>query len=103
MSLGHVLKLVRTHRVLNQKEMAAILGISQNYLSLIESDKKQPSPDVISKISKSLNVSNDALIFAASDVPIELNKNEKSTYKKLQNNIISILLFQMTGDLEVID
>jgi len=103
MSLGHLLKLVRTNRALNQKEMAAILGISQNYLSLIESDKKHPSPDLISKISKSLKVSNDAFIFAASDVPSEFSKDEKVTYKRLQNNIISILLFQMTGDLEIID
>lgn len=99
MSLGHLLKLVRTHRVLNQKEMADLLGISQNYLSLIESDKKQPSAELVSKIAKSLKVSSDALVFAASDVPDEFSRDDKATYRKLQSNIISLLLFQMTGEL----
>jgi transcriptional regulator with XRE-family HTH domain len=100
MSLGHLLKLVRTHRQLNQKEMAGLLGISQNYLSLIESDKKQPSSELISRIARSLNVSNDALGFVASDVPDELTKDDKITYRKLQSNILTILLFQMTGELK---
>lgn len=103
MSLGHVLKLIRTHNRLNQKQMSELLGISQNYLSLIESDKKRPSPERIYEMSKRLKVSNDALLFAASDVPNELNSKDQKDYKRLQNNIISLLLFELTGELEEID
>jgi transcriptional regulator with XRE-family HTH domain len=80
--------------------MADLLAISQNYLSLIESDKKEPSGELISRIAKSLNVSSDALLFAASNVPDEFNDEEGATYRKLQRNIVTLLLFQMTGELK---
>lgn len=102
MSLGHVLKLIRTNRGMNQKQMADLLGISQNYLSLIESEKKQPSVDRISEMANSLKVSSDALIFAASDAPNELSAKDIKDYKRLQNNIISLLLFELTGELKKI-
>lgn len=102
MSLGHVLKLIRTHRELNQNQMAELLGISQNYLSLIESGKKQPSVDLIVEMAKNLKVSSDALIFASSDVPNELDSKDQKEYKRLQNNIVSLMLFELTGDIKKI-
>jgi transcriptional regulator with XRE-family HTH domain len=102
MSLGHVLKLIRTNKGFNQKEMADLLGISQNYLSLIESEKKTPSVDRISEMAKNLKVSSDALVFASSDVPGELSPKDQKDYKRLQNNIVSLLLFDLTGELRKI-
>ncbi len=102
MNLGHVLKLVRTHRRLNQKQMADLLGISQNYLSLIESEKKQPSFDRILEIAKNLKISQDALLFVSADIPEELSSNDKEDFIRLQNNIISLLLFELTGELKEI-
>jgi transcriptional regulator with XRE-family HTH domain len=85
---------------MNQGQMADLLGISQNYLSLIESQKKQPSAELISTIAEKLKISNDALVFAASDIPSELDNESKKVYKKLQENIISLLLFQTAGELD---
>ena len=102
MSLGHLLKLVRTHKKIKQKEMAEFLNISQNYLSLIESEKKQPSVELISEMAKNLEISNEALLFAASDVPIELGSEERKDFHRLQNNIISLILFEVTGEMEKI-
>jgi transcriptional regulator with XRE-family HTH domain len=102
MSLGHVLKLIRTNKGFNQKEMADMLGISQNYLSLIESEKKQPSSDRIASMAKNMNVTSDALVFAASDVPEELSSKDGKEFQRLQNNIISLLLFELTGELKQI-
>ena len=99
MSLGHLLKLVRTNRNTNQKEMANLLGISQNYLSLIESEKKKPSAEIISEIAKNLKISSDALLFAAAEVPVELGAKDRNDFKRLQNNIISLLLFELTGEI----
>jgi transcriptional regulator with XRE-family HTH domain len=99
MSLGHVLKLIRAHRELNQKQMAELLGISQNYLSLIESGKKKPSADRISEMAKNLKISSDALVFIASDVPEELSSKDRKDFNRLQMNIISLLLFELTGDM----
>ena len=41
MNIGQVLRKIRVNKNNSQKEMAAKLGISQNYLSLIESNKKE--------------------------------------------------------------
>ena len=102
MNLGQILKLIRTQKGFNQKQMSALLGISQNYLSLIESAKKQPSVDRISEMSKKLGLSSDALIFAASDVPPELSDKDRKNYQQLQKNIISLLLFELTEELDKI-
>ncbi|SPD74274.1 putative transcriptional regulator [uncultured Desulfobacterium sp.] len=103
MTLGRLIKLVRTHRNKNQNEMAELLGISQNYLSLVESEKKQPSAELISKFAERLEISHDALIFAASDIPAELDADGRKDYKRLQNNILSLLLFEVTGELGKIE
>jgi len=100
MRLGHILKLVRTQRGLNQQQTADLLGISQNYLSLIESERKQPSVNKIADIAKSLNISKDALLFVSSGVPSELDSEDKTDYQRLQKNIVSLLLFELTGDLK---
>jgi transcriptional regulator with XRE-family HTH domain len=102
MSLGHVLKLIRTNKGLNQKEMADMLGISQNYLSLIESEKKQPSSDRIASMAKNMKFTSNALVFAASDIPEELSPKDRKDFQRLQNNIISLLLFELTGELKQI-
>jgi len=99
MKLGHVLKLIRTNRGMTQKDMANTLGISQNYLSLIESDKKTPSPEKISDFANSLKISKDALTFISSELPTELNGKDKKDYIRLQQNIISLLLFEITGEI----
>ncbi len=102
MKLGHVLKLIRTNWGMTQKDMADTLGISQNYLSLIESDKKTPSPEKILVFANSLKMSKDALTFISSEPPTELNGKNKKDYIRLQQNIISLLLFEITGEIRQI-
>jgi transcriptional regulator with XRE-family HTH domain len=97
MNTGYVLKLIRTSKGMSQKEMADFLGISQNYLSLIESNKKSPSPEKIADFAKTLNVSEYALIFASSGVPEELSAEDKKQFRKLQQNILTLLLFELKG------
>lgn len=99
MKIGNILKLVRTSKGLPQKEMADLLGVSQNYLSLIESNKKVPSIDTIAEFAKSLKISKDALLFASSDVPEELSAKDTKDFQRLRQNILSLLLFELNGEL----
>ena len=62
---------------MTQKEMADTLGISQNYLSLIESDKKTPSSEKLSRFANSLKISKDAFIFLSSEPPAELARESR--------------------------
>jgi len=99
MKIGKILKILRTSKGLTQNQMSKVLGISQNYLSLIEQDKKAPSAEAIANFSSSLSVSKDALILVSSDVPKELNGKDTEDFRRLQQNIFSLILFQMSGEL----
>lgn len=103
MDLGNVIKLIRTQKGMNQIDFSDLLGISQNYLSLIESNQKKPSDDKISIFAKSLGISKDALLFASSKIPQELSDEDKAAYRKLQNNITTLLLFGIDGELNQVE
>lgn len=100
MRIGHILKLMRTNMAMTQKEMADMLGISQNYLSLIESSKKDPSNEKIADFARQLNTSKEALLFASSGMPGELSPKDRKDFQRLQQNIVSLLLFDLSGELE---
>lgn len=95
--------MMRTINNLTQNEMADKLGISSNYLSLIESHNKVPSAKKIALFAKSLNISKEALTFIASEVPNELGEEDKKKFNKLQNNILSLLLFELNGEFKKVE
>ena len=56
MTLGNAIKLIRTARGISQRELAPKLKISANYLSLIESDKRDPSLAFLKRLAAELKV-----------------------------------------------
>ena len=100
MKTGNVLKLLRTSIGSTQSQMADMLGISQNYLSLIEQNKKMPSNESIKSFASSLRISEDALKFIGSEVPAELSDKDSNDFQRLQQNILSLLIFQLSGELK---
>ena len=55
-NIGKSIKFVRVAADLKQGEMAKKLDISQNYLSLLENNKTEPSLSLLKKISDEFNV-----------------------------------------------
>jgi len=55
-NVGKGIKFVRLASGLRQGEMAKRLGISQNYLSLIENSKAEPSMALLRKISETFGI-----------------------------------------------
>ena len=51
-NLGYIIKCVRKFHLQQGRELAQKIGISQSYLSEIESDKKAPSLELLEKLSK---------------------------------------------------
>ena len=100
MKIGKILKIIRTGKGLTQNQMSKTLGISQNYLSLIEQDKKMPSDEAITSFASSLDISKDALLFISSDLPKELNGKDSDDFQRLQQNIFSLLLYQTSGEIQ---
>ena len=56
MTLGNSIKLIRTAREISQRDLARELKISANYLSLVESDKREPSLSFLKRLAKALQV-----------------------------------------------
>jgi len=55
-NIGRSIKFVRVAAGIKQREMAKRLGISQNYLSLLENNKAEPSLALLRRMSDEFNV-----------------------------------------------
>jgi transcriptional regulator with XRE-family HTH domain len=94
MELGRLIKTLRAGLGLSQETLAQKLHISTSYLCLLETGKREPSNDLLDRIADVFTVSREALIFLTTTVPNELKGEKAAKYKKLQENIASLLLFQ---------
>lgn len=56
MDLGRAAKLMRTASGLKQREVARRLGVTSNYLSLIENGRREPSISFLKKLARVLGV-----------------------------------------------
>lgn len=83
MQLGKVIHYLRKKRSLNQKEFAKKIGKTASYLSLIESNQKIPSMELMRRISKELEIPFYYLIYKSLDVETEIPQNKRDTYNHL--------------------
>ena len=65
-NIGRSIKFVRVAAEIRQGEMADRLEISQNYLSLLENNKAEPSLSLLKKISATFNVPVNFLLLESS-------------------------------------
>ncbi len=56
MTLGNAIKTVRTASKVRQRDLAKRAGVTANYISLVEGDKREPSISLLKKIANSLKV-----------------------------------------------
>lgn len=61
-ALGRTIKVLRTDRGLERKELAELAGISYSYLAEIESGTKQPSSQVLAAIADALGLRSHELL-----------------------------------------
>ena len=61
--LNEALRLIRAYHDISQTHLCSQLGISNSYLSEIESGKKSPSLDLLKKYSEYFDVPVSSLIF----------------------------------------
>lgn len=56
MELGTNIKTMRIVRKIKQKELARKVGITQNYLSMVENNAKKPSLSLIERLARALEI-----------------------------------------------
>jgi|SRR5450830_1463978 len=74
--LNEALRLVRVYHDISQTRLCSELGVSNSYLSEIESAKKQPSLDLLSKYSDYFDIPVSSLLFFSENL-----ENKKVTDK----------------------
>jgi transcriptional regulator with XRE-family HTH domain len=84
-NIGKGIKFVRTAAGLRQGQVAGLLGITQNYLSLLENNKAEPSLALLSKISEMFHVPAAFLLWEEA-MPLEGETPEISEkYERIRN------------------
>ena len=90
-TLGALLRRRRRQLELTQQDIAAKVGVRSNYIGYLERDMRRPSPAVLAKIAKALDLDRQELFFLAnpqarqfiSDGPTEA---AKSAWEEFRNN-----------------
>lgn len=90
--MGTILRLLRTQKKISQANMAELLGVTQNFLSQIENDKKIMSHTTLERVANILGISKELLIIASCDIPPELSENKKKHLEKMKASMLSYIL-----------
>lgn len=88
-TLAKNLKIIRNNKNLTQFELAELCETSTNYIALIETCKKFPSSNMLTKIVEALHIEPFELFLTEQDVKKEVNK---SLLKKEINKVIDKIL-----------
>lgn len=83
MNLGTVIKNIRKQKGQTQSEFASSCGITQTYLSQIESNLKEPNLSTLKEISNNLNVPLPIMFF------LSLDENDVDPEKRKAFEIIN--------------
>ena len=93
MDIGKTIKSLRLRKGFNQGDFAIKCGLSQSYLSLIETGRKEPTLSLLKQIASCLAIPTPVLVFLALDQnDVEDSKKDafsflESTMKDLITNV----------------
>lgn len=92
MKVGLVIKNIRKERTpqLNQTDFAKLIGITQPYLSQIESELKTPSMKVLETISNQFEIP-IPIIFWLSITDEDISMDKRSYFSFIKPNVDSII------------
>ncbi len=82
MNIGEAIQKIRKQRKVKQFTLAEECGITQTYLSLIESNQKEPNLSVLKKIANALEIPLPVLLF------LSIDKDDVSTDKQEAFNLL---------------
>lgn len=84
MDLGHRLKLFRVAAGLKQSELAEKLGVTKNYVYMVESGRREPSREFVANLSKAVDI-------PLSVIYLEPSKTKDTKVRKLLQKVITLL------------
>lgn len=87
--IHNALRLIRVFHDIKQKDLAEKLGISNSYLSEIESGNKPPSLELIEKYAEVFKMPTSSILFFSENLP-DADKSEK-TKQFVSRKVLKIL------------
>jgi transcriptional regulator with XRE-family HTH domain len=90
MSLGKSIKKYRNNAGLKQKELASLLNVSVNYMSLVENDKREPSLSFIKNLASELQIPVGFLFFDADHSTEDMPKEASLAFHRIRELMYQI-------------
>ncbi len=87
--LGEALRLIRVYHDLTQTQLSFELGVSNSFLSEIESGKKSPSLDLLSKYGEKFEIPLSSLLFFSEN--LEKSKMTEHVRVGVARKVLSLL------------
>jgi transcriptional regulator with XRE-family HTH domain len=91
MNYSKAIRIIRSAKGLEQKELASILKLDPSYVSLLEKGKRKPSQKLLDSISKKLSIPSNLFNLLASEAN-DLNNISKKESLVLAKHLLKILL-----------
>jgi transcriptional regulator with XRE-family HTH domain len=98
MEIGTTIKILRTKAGLQQKALAGRTGFSQNYLSLVENNKREPSISFIRSVASALNVPIEFFLWNEFQPPNSIPNEEKAIVDEIRKLFLELQLLRIQRD-----
>jgi XRE family transcriptional regulator, regulator of sulfur utilization len=90
MKIGATINKLRKERKITQIDFAKQCGISQTYLSQLENDERNPTVDVLERISKVLEIPYPVLSFLSITID-NVPEDKKEVYKRMEKVMFGLV------------
>jgi len=88
--IGKTIKFLRITKNLKQSDLAELLKVSSNYISLIENDKREPSLSFIKELAKQLDIPVGLLFLELDMSKKDVSSQERDLLMKMRDLILQI-------------
>lgn len=96
MTIGKNVKLLRIAAGLKQKDLAKRLGVSPNYLSMVENDKREPSMSLLKDLSREVHVPLGLLFLDVEESTRRISADERAIYFHIRDLLFEVQKLRMT-------
>ena len=100
MSLGNAIKVLRTRAGYKQSDFSVKINCSQNYLSLIENEKRAPSLTLMRRISEVLNIPLELLLISDYTPSTDASLEETRIVSKIKELAFDLYVLKLEIDLK---
>lgn len=90
MNLGKAIKTIRIKSGIRQNEFARLINVTQGYLSQLEADKKEPSIDLLNRISQQVFIPLPILLWFSVDES-DVKKGLEDSFKIMKPSIDELI------------